>query len=646
MGKPYADEMASLGHTLSWAETTPVNPLVEALCAAYGGPLVVIGSGGSLTTCRYMAMLHQRMALQPARVSTPLEMLQEPLGEGECPWFVSAGGANTDILKAFHAAVRAEPRALGVLCADASSRLASAARQCAYSEVALFEVPTGKDGFLATNSLVAFCVLLLRAYTALSRGTAEPFQASARLRALSEAGPLAVGIDAAKIERVLERDTLIVLHGAATKPAAWDVESRFTEAALGWVQVADYRNFAHGRHHWLAKRAAESAVMALVSSEEIDLASRTLATLPDIIPALRVDLSPDWRQAGLEALVLSERLAQWKGNLRAIDPGRPGVPPFGHHIYDLNYKVIAKRAVSVDDSTRAVVERKAKQPLERLADLGVLEAWLEDLREYRRKLRRAKFAALVLDYDGTLVGPKKRTEPPPHEIVTELARLLEAGVAIGIATGRGVSVREALRKVFQPVHWPNVHIGYYNGAEVAALTDDDAPNRDAKQAEALVEVASALDAHRELAALAKQTVRPWQITLEPSRPIGDAVLWTLANDVVRTLGIAGVRVVRSSHSADILAPGVSKRNVIDQTWKLAGPSLAEPLCIGDRGCWPGNDFELLAGPHSLSVDEVSGATDRCWNLAAPTVRGVAATKAYLARLTAHPTGRGLAFDAG
>ena len=534
---------------------------------------------------------------------------------------------------------------MGVLCADASSPLARAAEECTYCDLALFDLPGGKDGFLATNSLVAFCVLLTRAYETLFRGEARSFEGFARLRGLVEAGASAVDGDFAKIERVLARQTLVVLHGAATRPAASDLESRFTEAALGWVQIADYRNFAHGRHHWLAKHAEQSGVVAFVGPEESELAARTLEALPNTIPILRFDLSADWNQAALEALVVSQHLAQRKGSLRSIDPGRPGVPSFGHDIYDLHYDAGEGRRVTstVDDWTRAIVERKTKQPIERLADLGVLEAWLEDLEAYRTKLRQKQFAAAVFDYDGTLVGPRKRTEPPQPEIARELTRLLDSGIVVGIATGRGVSVRDALRKVLRSEHWPNVHVGYYNGAEIASLSDDASPHRDGKQGEELATVARALSAHRELVILAKQTERPHQITLEPRRAISESLLWTFANDVVRTIGIPGVRVVRSSHSADVLGPGVSKRNVVDRVWKLAEESLAEPVCIGDRGCWPGNDFELLAGPHSLSVDEVSGATDRCWNLASPRTRGVLAAKEYLVRLGLHASGRGVAF---
>jgi hypothetical protein len=55
------------------------------------------------------------------------------------------------------------------------------------------------------------------------------------------------------------------------------------------------------------------------------------------------------------------------------------------------------------------------------------------------------------------------------------------------------------------------------------------------------------------------------------------------------------------------------------------------LCIGDSGAWPGNDFELLSAPLSLSVDRVSVEPDRCWNLLPA---GVGGSRGLLALLLA------------
>ena len=53
------------------------------------------------------------------------------------------------------------------------------------------------------------------------------------------------------------------------------------------------------------------------------------------------------------------------------------------------------------------------------------------------------------------------------------------------------------------------------------------------------------------------------------------------------------------------------------------------LSVGDKGQWPGNDYELLNTPYSLSVDEVSADPDTCWNIAPAGHRGTQAVLDYL-----------------
>src|SRR3954471_4703185 len=53
-----------------------------------------------------------------------------------------------------------------------------------------------------------------------------------------------------------------VLFSPSLAAAAADLESRFIEGALGNLHAADWRNFGHGRHHWMAKRPSETGIVA------------------------------------------------------------------------------------------------------------------------------------------------------------------------------------------------------------------------------------------------------------------------------------------------------------------------------------------------------------------------------------------------
>jgi hypothetical protein len=73
---------------------------------------------------------------------------------------ISAGGKNADILGAFQRVVIREPRHLIVLCSRKKSPLSRLAETYHYVDLFDFELLGGRDGFLATNSLLAFSVIL------------------------------------------------------------------------------------------------------------------------------------------------------------------------------------------------------------------------------------------------------------------------------------------------------------------------------------------------------------------------------------------------------------------------------------------------------------------------------------------------------
>jgi hypothetical protein len=75
---------------------------------------------------------------------------------------------------------------------------------------------------------------------------------------------------------------------------------------------------------------------------------------------------------------------------------------------------------------------------------------------------------------------------------------------------------------------------------------------------------------------------------------------------------------------------VSKLNILEYCSKASSKFDVSNscLCIGDKGKYPGNDFELLSTPFSLSVDEVSSNSSTGWNFAPPSVRGVEALLFY------------------
>ena len=626
--------MAKLSETFAWAEEADIRLLRQAVRTAGLSPLRIVGSGGSLTGAHALAGLHQRYTGHLATVATPLEAVDQPLNAAVAVWLLSAGGGNADILTAAKALIKHEPRQVGVLCGRETSPLADLCRRHPFVDLLLYPPPAGKDGFLATNSLLGFTALLTRAYTTEFGKDADWQDTVDRLKPLLPDATAALEAWEAATEPLWTRSTTLILHGPSTRIGAIDLESKFTEAALGHVQIADYRNFAHGRHHWLAKRSETSAVLAFLTDADRTLAERTLDLIPKHVPVAPIVFDGGPNTVALASLLAALRIAGWAGPTRGIDPGRPGVPEFGRKLYKLRPTQARRLAGSSHLTPRetAAIARKSGIAVDRLAALGELDYWRNAHTAFLTNLRNTRFAGIVLDYDGTLVDVRRRSEPPELKIVSKLARFARAGVRIGVATGRGKSARRDLQKRLPRRLWPLVLVGYYNGAEIAPLDDDFAPDGSENVCESLWPLADTLRHHPTLAGRAHQADRPLQITLETTRVMPVGQLWELVHLVTGETNVHGVTITCSSHSVDILAPGVSKLNVVRKLQETA--SSGPFLTIGDRGRRPGNDHELLGKPFALGVDEISLDPATCWHLGRPGQRGPVVTLEYLSALEA------------
>lgn len=630
MGRPYAEEMSMLAQTYAWAQEYDITAIRNAVMKASTMPLVAVGSGGSMTTAAWLAYLHRNTFRALAQTATPLQLESTlPADRQVSVWLLSASGRNTDILRGFDTAVQAEPRHLVALCASEESPLGDRAAQHPWTMHLGFAAPAGRDGFLATNSLFASCLLLTRAVLEGASIGKLPSRLDALLEASLRGDEHQFQVLDAMCSKLWQRDTLLVLHGNTGQVASIDIESRFTEAALGCVQLADFRNFAHGRHHWLAKRGSSSAILAIVDPGIAKLADQTLRLLPRDVPVVRIELADEGVGSALASLYLALRLAESAGRARGIDPGRPSVPEFGRRIYNLRPPQSKQKGPADMSADECIaIERKVGVPLQSLGD--ELTQWRKAYSQAFEILQSADIRAVVLDHDGTMVTTENRFVGPEKDIVAALVRLLELGTPLGIATGRGDSIRGDLQQVIPRSLWSRVLVGYRNGSEVGTLDEDDCPDDSESPCEELAMIADILRASP-LARRFKVRTRPKQITVTSETPMADGALWVA---VMEALGghAQKAHVVRSSHSVDILAPGVSKRDVITQLVERYDIAVNSVLRIGDRGRWPGNDFELLDDALGLSVDEVSRRPDTCWNLAPPGERGVATTLRYLGAL--------------
>ena len=619
MGKPFKGELEKLAGTIKWAEQQDVTRLARFLFVENKQiPLVCIGSGGSLSACHYAVLLNLQRNGVLAQAMTPLQLMysgREVLRSSKL-LFLSASGKNKDILNALKYGVKYNETSMMSLTLRKNNPTEELLEQ--YPKVLRWceDIPSEKDGFLATNSLLATFTLLNRSFDGELVGDKISFDGTYSKN---------YEFNLANIQN------FIVLYGAAGEPVAWDIESKLTEAALGSALLSDYRNFGHGRHHWFDKRRENSCIIALVTPVERELAYKTIGCLPKSVPVIFIETELQTTVASIDMLLKAFRFVNDLGEARGIDPGKPGVPGYGRVLYNLDYFKLTNRILPVQKTLDVAVLRK----------LGVAgrdntplwEHYSVACQRFVRQLNRGRFTTIAFDYDGTLSAPDHKsrfTNRLCDEIRDALIPLLENGALIVVATGRGKSVGESFMNTIDHKYWPQIKVGYYNGACLLPLGE-----------EAKLKGMKDKPLDDELKALGEElqkrlpkdviqyelSPRSQQLSIEEVLSASDAeVLYATCCEIIWDKQLQGIRVWRSSHSMDIVVyREVGKLRVIEDP--------AHTLCIGDYGNVDGNDYELLTTKYSLSVDRVSKNAECCWNIAPSGMKGMDATLYYLSRLT-------------
>ena len=557
--------------------------------------VVFSGSGGALAVAEFAAQLHRLTTGRPARADTPLGFTSDSRERPAGAVFFSAGGRNPDVHLGARAARLGGYSPVVVITCSSPEQLPLGLRRNADQTI---HIRSPKDGFLATSSVIAMTTALTIAY-----GFKLPVEVPFREDWI--ASPL--------------RDRTIALGGPLQRAPLVDLEARLAETGLSSIQLADLRNFAHGRHVGLARHLLATSVILFSDSSTVDLAERTGVLLPSEADVRHLNSERVFPASAIELFGASMRLTAATAAVTGVDPARPGVPAFGRKLYRLG----VGRSFSMP--TTGPVERKLSAGSLNRSYRRMVEDHLD---QWHRELAEVRFSALVLDYDGTCCDTQDRYEPLDASIAGRLAHLASSGLLVAFASGRGRSLHDEARKWIPRDQWANTLIGLYNGSAIVSLADEvgdfTVPHPD------LAEAADRIQGARGILSLMVERRRT-QVSITSKDFLTGTALLPLVRSVLNQDALPNVRAFASGHSVDIVRAGTSKGAVIDQIVQTHG---GDVLAIGDQGQDGGNDFELLARTRwSLSVDRVSPDTSRCWNLSDTSALGPQLLRRYLSSLT-------------
>lgn len=624
----YEHELDKMPETYELAMAQDLAPLKQGLAAANGSSLIAAGSGGSFTVASILCAFHEAYTGRVSRPSTPLELISNPTLAASSPVFlISAEGKNPDIIEALSRARSNSARAVHVLTNRRDSPLAERARTLTDIGLHAYELNT-KDGYLGTNSLLMNAVVLARAYQELdNEDRLLPSTLHAlRLQTMSVTDWLTSSV--AFAQRAATRSTLIVVFSPAFRPVATDLESKLSEAALLNCQLTDIRSFAHGRHLWLSEREGDCSLLALVDPSLGPLWNRMQSLLPDSVPLHRMDFAGSAPDDLLAGLVAQMHLVAHIARTKNVDPGRPVVRKYARELHYLALPDLIGPAVEDTEHTE-----KSKH-----AVLGATWPLLKRngpvrraLKAFRSALSEKHFRCVVFDYDGVLCRSQERAAPLSSKICDHLVRLTTNGITIGIASGRGGSVRDNLTARLPEQCWPMVILGLYNAGHIGDLRKTPKERETSEYISHVARILRTLKSTGVPITDIKLT-HPYQVSVRFHDGSDANQNWFVIADSLRQAGLDLSRVVRSKHSVDILGVGVGKSHLVAHIVQNIRILPYDVLTIGDQGAWPGNDASLLDHRFSVSVDEPSRRLDRGWKLAPSHKRDVDATLWYLDRI--------------
>jgi hydroxymethylpyrimidine pyrophosphatase-like HAD family hydrolase/fructoselysine-6-P-deglycase FrlB-like protein len=602
----FSSKIDRLYETIEAACMSDVGSLAEALERSAEYPVAAVGSGGSAVSAEFFSNCRSWMLHAPTAVATPMGFSLDPNLPHWGVWLFSASGNNPDVRAAHDVATKEHARRIDLV----TTRWRSAVTDAAVQGSRLHVVPVAeeKDGFLATHSLASTITSLLLASEEIVGGSTN-----ARIdRILHDARTMLSKQQREQQTQSFsafgysERDTLLILHDPALTAAAVMIETSCWEAGLCSVQRTDFRNFAHGRHVWLARHPGRTFLLSMTCDRSRAFWNSLEGDVPAETARAHFDFGVAGR-AGLFAAILSSfGIVEGIGLAVRVDPGKPGVADFGRRIFERDDLLTA---VTDED---AATRRKRRSELKSDRPDRSVVAWPLRRDEFVERLGKAEFGGVVLDYDGTVVPTDRRLDPPQAEVLSSIRKLLDANISVALATGRGGSVGEMLREHLDRETWPRIKIGYYNGAHIVPLSvdlRDHPPATDPLVSKAYENVCST----EGLFVNDWQPKNsPFQITIALDKLASRAEGLRKLREIIAVN--PGLRMFKSGHSLDICPIWAGKRRVVDEVRKSMAGNDLDILSIGDSGDWQGNDYDLLGGDFGLSVDRVCDRDFFCWNL--------------------------------
>ena len=624
MGRPYKNELNEIENTFKRYMDCDDKLLCEYMLKNMEIPLIVVGSGGSHSVAIAYTLYYESKG-GIAKAITPYELPENhKIIPNAKVLILTAGGRNKDTVGAYEYARLYEPKMLMVFCIRKNSIIEKKIRE---NKDALFfrpEININKDGFLSVNSSIAMLTVLwsIDKYDNNRQEKWNPptFKDQRSL------------FSALKERKSIE--TLLILHGMWGKPAAYDLESKCSEAGLYNVQVVDFRNFAHGRHNWIDKKGETTVVLALSTDEDISIARRTLKRLPDGIDIIDIRARESGIVAVIDFMVQMMYLVDILGDIRGIDPGRPQVPQYGKELYGLKADYI-----KMDKDVTSLLKRKMDCAIFRaigskMDNHFLYKYYVEKYLSFIDELNNSFFRGVVFDYDRTIFD--RRFGQISSEAIAHIIKMLSSGICVGFITSGDASIISEIKTMIPyEEHWKRIYIGYYNGTRTGWLSDIHEERITERKSTNLDKFYSLV---KENELFSDIQISPNQVTLE----LDDVNYgFEYCAGLIAKYNIKNLEVFKNTFTVNV----INKRNDREAyLMEFNDINNNQVLCIGGSGKIEDANYKLYFKNIALSVDSTDIIAKSGWNIAPLGCRGICAAEYYISCIVINNCGFKIELD--
>lgn len=338
--KLFDKKISQFPEIISWAQNLDVTELSKILVNDKSNKLF-LASGGSYSAAAFAEMLSVKEQIM-ARAMTPHFYLTSDIDRMPAQTLlISASGANNDICRAFEAGITSQQE-VNAITLSSKGRLQSLMNDSQKGKVFSYDIPTGRDGFLSTNTVLSFYILLYRAfgYEDLNHlqteiQESEQDEINQFVTSLKNIPENEMSDHEAFLHKLEGVDSFFILYTGRSYPAALDIESKFSEGAIGNTQLADYRNFAHGRFNWFTQRPGQTGLICLQTPADTELSEEILSRLPLHVPTLRLRTKYSTPLGCIDLLIKEHYLCSALADRWGLDISRPSVPEYGKILYNM-----------------------------------------------------------------------------------------------------------------------------------------------------------------------------------------------------------------------------------------------------------------------------------------------------------------------